>query len=585
MLTATTSHARPGATRPPTVQVVVRRRQVLSVLLAGTVACALGAVAGMTALWWAAAFLGAVAAGYVVLVARLRHLRVRRRMDLAFGFDDRADEFDWRALERELHLTMAQEDVAPHPGPIPSVEVGNRALGRFLVCWALGWVLTPIVTVIRLVRGDLSILERHSVAHRIVRLQQYGRSQSLRLLTVGAAASVTITAVGGLAATASASPIAAAVSTTTQAARAPGASAYTVMPGDTLSAIAHRTGSSVEALAATNHLANPNFILPGEVLSITGSAPAVATAAATTTGTKYVVRAGDTLSAIAASHGTSAAALASANGIADPNRIFPGQALTVPSGSAPAHLAPAAPTTAASSMTHYVVRPGDTMSAVAQRLGTTVAALSAANHIVNANLIYPGQVLAVPVPAGVLSATPAAATPAPATPATATPAAASTASAAPPVTQAPAPAPAPAPAVVAKATPAALPLPAQYLAGGSVDQGVDYAAPGGTPLYAMGPGTIIREGMDGFGPDCPVLQITAGPLAGKTVYYGHAGPDLVPVGATVAAGQQISIVGYGIVGYSTGPHLEVGFYPPGGNGSGQAMLDYINGVVGHSTAG
>lgn len=581
MLTATTSHARPGAIRPPTVQVVVRRRQVLSVLLAGTVGCALGALAGVTALWWGAAFLGAVAAGYVVLVARLRHLQVRRRMDLAFGFDDRADDFDWRALERELHLTMAQEDVAPDPAPIPSVEVGNRALGRFLLCWALGWVLTPIVTVIRLVRGDLSILERHSVAHRIVRLQQYGRSQSLRLLTVGAAASVTITAVGGLAATASASPVAAAVSTTTQAARAPGASAYTVMPGDTLSAIAHRTGSSVEALAATNHLANPNFILPGEVLSITASAPAATKAAP---GTTYVVRAGDTLTAIAAAHGTSAAAVASANAIVDPNRIFVGQALTVPPGSGPVTATSAAATTPSPSTGHYVVRPGDTLSAVAQRLGTTVASLSAVNHLVNANLIYPGQVLATPAPGGALVTTPAPV---------------SRPSAAPHVAPSPAPVPAPVPApapaaaparapataVVAKAAPAALPLPAQYLAGGSVDQGVDYPAPGGTPLYAMGPGTIIREGMDGFGPDCPVLQITAGPLAGKTVYYGHAGPDLVPVGATVAAGQQISIVGYGIVGYSTGPHLEVGFYPPGGTGSGQAMLDYINGAVGHSTAG
>jgi murein DD-endopeptidase MepM/ murein hydrolase activator NlpD len=100
----------------------------------------------------------------------------------------------------------------------------------------------------------------------------------------------------------------------------------------------------------------------------------------------------------------------------------------------------------------------------------------------------------------------------------------------------------------------------------------------------MGSGTIIQEGIGGFGPNAPVLQITSGPLAGKTVYYGHAGPDLVPVGAHVVQGQQISAVGNGIVGISTGPHLEVGFWPLGHGGAGQAMLDYIN-VVMHSTGG
>jgi murein DD-endopeptidase MepM/ murein hydrolase activator NlpD len=128
-----------------------------------------------------------------------------------------------------------------------------------------------------------------------------------------------------------------------------------------------------------------------------------------------------------------------------------------------------------------------------------------------------------------------------------------------------------------------LPLPVQYLQNGSVDQGVDYAAPGGTPLYAMGPGTIVRAGIAGFGPNAPVLQIADGPLAGRAVYYGHAGPNVVPVGARVAQGQQISIVGYGRVGISTGPHLEVGFYPPGPSGAGQAMLHYVNSVVGHET--
>jgi murein DD-endopeptidase MepM/ murein hydrolase activator NlpD len=131
---------------------------------------------------------------------------------------------------------------------------------------------------------------------------------------------------------------------------------------------------------------------------------------------------------------------------------------------------------------------------------------------------------------------------------------------------------------------AGLPLPRQYLTNGSVDQGVDYSAPGGTPEYAMGSGTIIQEGISGFGPNAPVLQITSGPLAGKTVYYGHAGPDLVPVGANVVQGQQITSVGNGIVGISTGPHLEIGFYRPGHMGAGQAMLDYIN-VLMHSTGG
>ncbi len=123
----------------------------------------------------------------------------------------------------------------------------------------------------------------------------------------------------------------------------------------------------------------------------------------------------------------------------------------------------------------------------------------------------------------------------------------------------------------------ALPLPRQYVTGGFVDSGVDYAAPGGTPEYAMGDGVIIGEGISGFGPNAPILRITDGPLKGMEVYYGHAGPDLVRVGQHVHAGQQITIVGYGIVGISTGPHLEVGFYPP--NGTGSRMLSVINAIL------
>ena len=111
-----------------------------------------------------------------------------------------------------------------------------------------------------------------------------------------------------------------------------------------------------------------------------------------------------------------------------------------------------------------------------------------------------------------------------------------------------------------------LPLPANEMLPGSwtYDAGIDIPAPAGTPEYAVGPGVIVKEGLPGFGPNAPVLKVTAGPLAGKSFYYGHAGPDTEPVGAQVQAGQQISEVGAGIVGISTGPHIEFGLYPAAG---------------------
>jgi LysM repeat protein len=163
---------------------------------------------------------------------------------------------------------------------------------------------------------------------------------------------------------------------------------HVVQRGETLSSIAARYGTTTQALAGANGLANANYIYAGQRLTIPGGNASPGG----TNGGAYVVRAGDTLYSIAARHGTTAQALANANGLANANYIYVGQRLTIPGGSAPA----ANPSPGSGGMGSYTVRAGDTLASIAYRHGTTVAAIAAANGLSNPNYIYPGQTLRIP---------------------------------------------------------------------------------------------------------------------------------------------------------------------------------------------
>ncbi len=102
---------------------------------------------------------------------------------------------------------------------------------------------------------------------------------------------------------------------------------HVVCPGETLTRIAWRYGTTVGAIAAANGIWNPDCIYAGQVLRIPcptwcpGPRPHPAC---------HVVRWGETLFGIARMYGTSVWAIARANGICNINYIRAGQCLVIP---------------------------------------------------------------------------------------------------------------------------------------------------------------------------------------------------------------------------------------------------------------
>ena len=117
----------------------------------------------------------------------------------------------------------------------------------------------------------------------------------------------------------------------------------------------------------------------------------------------YRVRRGDTLSAIASSHGTTVATLMRLNDLSSANQVRHGQILQLP-GTEPRPGAVAAATTATAAVPAatqppvapteaYVVKRGDSLSNIARDAGITEQELMTLNGLKNRNFIYEGQKL------------------------------------------------------------------------------------------------------------------------------------------------------------------------------------------------
>ena len=207
---------------------------------------------------------------------------------------------------------------------------------------------------------------------------------------------------------------------------------YTIARGDTISAIAGRYGLDTFAVLKLNNLQANTIIYPGQKIKLTGSTPAPAaptpsapakstpTTPASGGGSVYVVKSGDTLSAIASRHGVGLSEIFKWNGLGMSSVIYPGQKVKVGGGSSTP--APSAPVTAAApkpsapapaSSGSYTIKAGDTLSGIAARNGVRLSDVLSANRLTMSSIIYPGQKLVIP---GASTIAPASSTPATTTP-------------------------------------------------------------------------------------------------------------------------------------------------------------------------
>ena len=182
---------------------------------------------------------------------------------------------------------------------------------------------------------------------------------------------------------------------------------YTVVSGDSLYAIARKTGTSIQDLLSLNGLNLNSVIHPGQVLqlsnayeststeeTVTSTQGTASSEETTTSGNAqmYYVHQGDTLYRIARNNGISLSTLLEWNQLSVDSPIYPGQGLIVSYGSSSSSAE--SNTTTQSSESTYTVKAGDGLWRIAKNHGLTLDELKSMNQL-SSNIIQPGQVLIV----------------------------------------------------------------------------------------------------------------------------------------------------------------------------------------------
>lgn len=165
-----------------------------------------------------------------------------------------------------------------------------------------------------------------------------------------------------------------------------------VQPGQTLSLIAIAHGVSVQRLLTLNDIVDPNRIFPGQCIRLRAALRRGAHRAIPVT---HRVAYGETLTGIAAGFGTTVDALARRNHLADASRIYVGQLLRISNGRGTARHRARSGRSTPSYQTH-VVRYGETLSGIAMRYRISVESMVVANRLTDPSFIRAGQQLLIP---------------------------------------------------------------------------------------------------------------------------------------------------------------------------------------------